>query len=540
MDYKDIIPFIEPIFRFCYHRLNSRFDAEDLASEIFCHVLEGVNKYKIESLEAWIWRIAHNRYARFLEERKRHQAYISDKELYEVEGDYCQVDEALAREEYEPVFRALHTLSSRYRDIFVDYYIGEMSIKQLARRYSLPESTVKWRLNVGRGKIRDRIGEDRMDKVYQRINWNTKGCNGSMDSHKYLHTQIARAICLAAYEKPLTVEEISLDTGIPTLYLEDELPRLEYGDAVRKAGNKYGTDFIIFRQEDRRRTETILEPMIKRISDYYEQLLREQGGAVKNQGFYGCQFGMGRLGYIVIPYFIRKKIRDLKENRLNMPNGNFPPRKDGGYGWFLVEETVDEEENVSEYRTGCNMACDDSGGRNVKGCVYYYWMNKYFDVNLYHNGGTKWLCAKGIPRLCQEGVLPEGMLGEEDILRLLQMNLVVKEEGNYLLNFPCFSRNQFDGFMGLFRQDDGRLDNELSEWLLAVRRSLEGFVPRRLHAQVNQWVACYAGEVVGNVLKELICRGVLEQPQAPWREEQAMGKPLVNGIFYVEGGRMLI
>lgn len=186
------------------------------------------------------------------------------------------------------------------------------------------------------------------------------------------------------------------------------------------------------------------------------------------------------------------------------------------------------------------MACDDSGGRNVKGCVYYYWMNKYFDVNLYHNGGTKWLCAKGIPRLCQEGVLPEGMLGEEDILRLLQMNLVVKEEGNYLLNFPCFSRNQFDGFMGLFRQDDGRLDNELSEWLLAVRRSLEGFVPRRLHAQVNQWVACYAGEVVGNVLKELICRGVLEQPQAPWREEQAMGKPLVNGIFYVEGGRMLI
>ena len=59
-----------------------------------------------------------------------------------------------------------------------------------------------------------------MDKVYQRINWNTGTCNGNMDSDAYLHTQISRAICLAAYEKPLTVEEISISTGIPTMYVE--------------------------------------------------------------------------------------------------------------------------------------------------------------------------------------------------------------------------------------------------------------------------------------------------------------------------------
>lgn len=43
-----------------------------------------------------------------------------------------------------------------------------------------------------------------MDKVYQRINWNTTCCNGSVDIDRYLRKQIARAICLAAYEKPLT------------------------------------------------------------------------------------------------------------------------------------------------------------------------------------------------------------------------------------------------------------------------------------------------------------------------------------------------
>lgn len=145
------------------------------------------------------------------------------------------------------MFRYLHTLSSEYKNIFVDYYIGEMPIRSLAEKYSLPETTIKWRLNVGRQKIRDRIEENKMDKVYQRINWNTLTCNGNIDSNRYLHSQISRAICLAAYEKPLTVEEISVGTGIYTMYIEDELPRPEYGDAICKVGNKYSANFIIFR-----------------------------------------------------------------------------------------------------------------------------------------------------------------------------------------------------------------------------------------------------------------------------------------------------
>ena len=60
MDKDAIIPYIEPIFRFCFKRISNRQDAEDLASEILCHILDGMNKYKIESLEAWIWRVAHN------------------------------------------------------------------------------------------------------------------------------------------------------------------------------------------------------------------------------------------------------------------------------------------------------------------------------------------------------------------------------------------------------------------------------------------------------------------------------------------------
>ena len=228
MNEETILPYIEPIFRFCCKRLSSRYDAEDLSGEIICYILDGMKKYKIESLDAWVWRIAHNRYARFL---------------------------------------SLHTLSSEYRNIFIDYYLGGMSVRMLSKKYALPETTVKWRLNVGRRKIRERIGENHMDKVYRRINWNTTCCNGNVATDRYLHTQISRAICQAAYEKPLSVEEISISTGIPAMYIEDELPRLEYGDAICKIGSKYAANFIVFRLQDRKDTEDISSPLVAEIAD---------------------------------------------------------------------------------------------------------------------------------------------------------------------------------------------------------------------------------------------------------------------------------
>ena len=97
-------------------------------------------------------------------------------------------------------------------------------------------------------------------------------------------------------------------------------------------------------------------------------------------------------------------------------------------------------------------------------------------------------------------------------------------------------------FSALFAEDDGGLDQVFSQWLLAVRKSFEKFVPKRLHEQINQRISCYAGEIIGLVIEELIHRGVLEKPEMDLSQPEALentvqkvGKPLVNGIFYVEG-----
>jgi len=153
----DIIQYIEPILHYCIKRLNNRQDAEDLAGEIMVHILSGIRKYKIESLEKWIWSIAHNRYAKFIDKRNKINNTELEAEYEEIADTYNFIDQLIISDRYQKTFKALHELSNAYRDILVDYYVNQFSVKQIAEKYKLAETTVKWRLNIGRQKIKEEI-----------------------------------------------------------------------------------------------------------------------------------------------------------------------------------------------------------------------------------------------------------------------------------------------------------------------------------------------------------------------------------------------
>ena len=525
----EIIQYVEPILHFCIKRLNNRHDAEDLASEIMVHILSGMKKYQIDSLEKWVWRIAYNRYARFIDMRNKQNEMPCENNFEDIADDYDFVDEMFIVDEYQQVFEALHTLSAEYRNILVDYYIGQLPIKQIAKNYSLSETTVKWRLNISREKIKTRIkigiGENKMDKVYKRINWDTDFCNGSIDSRKYLYSQIARAICEAAYEKPLTVEEISMKTGLPTMYIEDELPRLIHGDAIVKDGNKYATDFIVLRLCDKKVMETKFAPLVEDIADYFGEVFKANEAAVAKMDFYGSDFTMKRLGYIALPAILRGKVRQAKDS-LDMPNGAYPPRKDGGYGWFIVIEQSDGPSNGMGM-CGCNVYQQDhQDENNFRDWLCYYNLEKFFSDEI--NYICDWFADKNIISKAQNGIIPNDILSEDDKIRPLKANLIIKDGDNYKLNFAVFTKEQFESFRNQFGTTTEKLDKMLTELITDIHKSFKSFVPKRLDSQINQWVSCYVLNIIGFVAEELINRGVLETPG----EDE---KPLVNGVFSIVG-----
>ncbi|MDL2287581.1 sigma-70 family RNA polymerase sigma factor [Eubacteriales bacterium OttesenSCG-928-G02] len=513
----DLVKYIKPIYSFCMKRLNNLHDAEDLTNEILLHILEGVKKYEITSLNAWVWRIAHNRYARFIDVKNKNIIDLTDIAFVDM-ADTCNfVDNIIIKQEYQQVFRYFNTLSSEYRKIMVDYYIDQLPVKAIAEKHKLSIPAVKKRLNISREKIKKRIGENKMDKIYKRINWNTTTCNGSMDSDKYLNSQIARAICESAYEEPLTIEEISLKTGLPAMYIEEEIPRLMYGDAIVKINKKYAANFIVLRLSDKQRMIKNFEPLVKKIADFFENSFKNGEKLVSKMDFYGSDFKMNRLGYILTPAILRCEISRNIDN-LNLDEGPFPPRQDGGYGWFMVDETETPEEKLD------NTAIGNNSWGDKKASLYYLWIGKYFDNNVYRNGIIKIWDHKLIEK-AENGKIAKEIFSESELISLLKTNLIVKENDNYVLNFPVFEKSEYLEFVKIFNCFGKDFDTALSSLITEVCENFKAFVPKRLKNQINVWVKYYSYNLIGFVIEELIERGVLEKPNG--------NKPLINGVLCV-------
>jgi RNA polymerase sigma-70 factor (ECF subfamily) len=53
--------YLDPVYRYCYHRLGSREDAEDATSQVFTRMLSGLPTFRGERpFRSWLFAIAHN------------------------------------------------------------------------------------------------------------------------------------------------------------------------------------------------------------------------------------------------------------------------------------------------------------------------------------------------------------------------------------------------------------------------------------------------------------------------------------------------
>jgi RNA polymerase sigma factor (sigma-70 family) len=512
----DILSFVDPVLRFCINRLSNRHDAEDLAGEIMLHALAGIRKYPINSLEKWVWRMAYNRYARFINQRNKYRSESID--ILDIPDDYDFIDDLFLTQEHQRVFAALHTLSAAYRDVTVDYYVYQMPIKPIAAKYELTETTVKWRLNTSRAKIRNRIGDKPMDVIYTRINWNTKTCNGAFDVNAYLHNQVARAICEAACEKPLSVEDISLKTGLPAMYVEDALPRLIQGDAIVEVNGKYATNFIVLRLRDKQAVGARFRPLSNVFADHLAAVFVKREADIAKMPFYGADFTMKRLGYIAVPALLRCKLCGAIED-MGIDEGPFPPRLDGGYGWFLVDETETAEEKLDDHAVGSNNWGDD------RTFFFYLHMGKYFNHDIYRNPGVAWLFNRKIVEKTINGVIPADAMTDEERAKLIKNNLITKAGTEYKFNFPVMTRAEYDAFFDTLNDFGTQFDAEITQIITEIAYHFKKVTPKRLQNQIPLWVKNCAYNVIGLTTASLIERGTLEKPQK--------NKPLTNGVLCV-------
>jgi len=161
------------LFRFVYHSLHNREDAEDIAQEAFVKAYLALPQLKDNSLfRTWLFKIALNLIRDNKRVGKRNpslslDSYTEGDDTYtETEGDHFDVEpvdddsELLARLRME-----ITLLPNELREVIILRDLQGFSYEEIAKMVGCPVGTVKSRLFYARQILRERlssfIGDDK-------------------------------------------------------------------------------------------------------------------------------------------------------------------------------------------------------------------------------------------------------------------------------------------------------------------------------------------------------------------------------------------
>ena len=137
---------MKKLFYYCLKRTGSRYDAEDLSSEISLEILTMLNRgYEPVNFNAWLWTVAKAKYAAWAKNKRMLYENavigdISDIVFAPRNEDVC--DDLITDGEISLMRRELAVISKEYREITVAYYIENKKISDIAKAFDMPEGTI--------------------------------------------------------------------------------------------------------------------------------------------------------------------------------------------------------------------------------------------------------------------------------------------------------------------------------------------------------------------------------------------------------------
>ena len=249
--------FLEKVFYFSLRKTGNEQDAEELASEISIEVLAGLRSgAQPQSFQAWVWRIARNRWARWVGKRCGERIALTEADgLEELPGNEDVEEAVIEADELRRVRRALAFIRSDYRTLLVAHYFEGRSMSAIARALHIPIGTVKTRLARGRRQLKE--GMDMAREFGRRsfapeditfIN-NCSSFGGNGQPWTILEHLLYKNIFLEVYNNPETAEALSLELGVALPYMESELEYLTRQTFLSKKDGRYQTAFPIISRE---------------------------------------------------------------------------------------------------------------------------------------------------------------------------------------------------------------------------------------------------------------------------------------------------
>ena len=150
-------------FSLAYRMVGDRVAAEDISQEAFLSIWRSRMRYDSArgSVRTWVLGIVHNR---AIDALRRGASYERRREQLDVVEERHEAPErtdveAARREEARSVRSALDTLPADQRRTIELAYFGGFSHSQIAELLDEPIGTIKGRMRLGLGKLRDQLAD---------------------------------------------------------------------------------------------------------------------------------------------------------------------------------------------------------------------------------------------------------------------------------------------------------------------------------------------------------------------------------------------
>lgn len=246
-----ITEYLKKLFGFSLFKMCNIDRAEELTSRITMEVYTSLlKKDYIENIDGYIYKIAHNVYARFLHNETK-GAHLSLDLVSIPSADDFTVDFTNS-ESCSLLRREIAYLAKTQREIVVLHYYDKLKLADIAKQLGISPGTVKWHLYDARNNLKEGMNTVREVgalgvKPIRLANMGHSGRSGNMgDTSDFLNKRLTQNIAYAAYHNPKSINEIAEELGVSPLFIEDEVFVLEeYGFMDKVAGGKYMTNIYI-------------------------------------------------------------------------------------------------------------------------------------------------------------------------------------------------------------------------------------------------------------------------------------------------------
>ncbi len=357
MNKDEIIRYYDDLMRLAVSKCGSQTDAEDLVGDTMLAAFSYINKGgRIEYPKTWLANTLCHKYNDSLRKKYRAPITINFDDAAEIPAEE---EEYFSSEDAAKIRKELNHLAYINREVLIRYYFGAQSVSDIAAGLGIPEGTVKSRLATGRSQMKKGLEtmETRENYLPGKLYLSFGGSDGpNMEPISLVENDlIAQNLLILAYEKPITVSDLSKAIGIPTAYIEPIVKKLVDGELMAKTDSgKVYADFLITKPQDRLKNFKAQLDFVDRHFDTIWNIIAKMSADISDLEFSSAPDSKQKTK--LDRYAVLKALQDFQHygtGKIEAPR--FPKRRDGGW-WFAQATAFDAGYNTKEYNEASEYA----------------------------------------------------------------------------------------------------------------------------------------------------------------------------------------